>query len=234
MPKLRMLIVFVLVLAGLQVRNSAAAPISVYDNFGTGDAYDTSEGWAVTGPTATFSNRFNNIEAAMSFSPSQDCSLFAVALAVSLSGSGTNSITVTLADNDSGVPGAAIETFQFDGAMGQFNNDNTPLQADSVANPILDSDQTYWLVVSATGDTYAYWNDSLSDTSGGANQNLSNAPSGWNWSFYSGDTTAAFSITGTALAPAPEPASIAFFSTGTLAVIGFYLARKRRSAKRPG
>jgi hypothetical protein len=143
-------------------------------------------------------------------------------LAVSLD-SGTNSLDVTLAADNSGAPGAAIETFHFDNAMGAFGDANPPLQADSVTHPTLDSGVTYWLVASATGDTYAIWNDSLSDTSGAASQNLSD---GLGWSFYPGETTGAFRITAV-----PEPASLGLFGAGMLAAIGLHLARKRRSAK---
>jgi hypothetical protein len=215
MLKLRAFIVFALVLAGLQVRNASA--VSVYDNFGPGDTYDTGAGWPVVGPTNGFT-----LEAAMRFAPSGNYSFVAADLAAGLV-SGTNSITVTLASDNSGAPGAAIETFHFDNAMGAFGDANPPLQADSVTHPTLDSGVTYWLVASATGDTYAIWNDSLSDTSGAASQNLSD---GLGWSFYPGETTGAFRITAV-----PEPASLGLFGAGMLAAIGLHLARKRRSAK---
>jgi hypothetical protein len=220
MLKLRAFIVFALVLAGLQVRNASA--VSVYDNFGPGDTYDTGAGWPVVGPTNGFT-----LEAAMRFAPSGNYSFVAADLAAGLV-SGTNSITVTLASDNSGAPGAAIETFQLNNDMGTFGVANAPLEADSVTHPILDSGVTYWLVASATGDTYAIWNDSLSDTSGGSGN------AGTGWSFQSGNPTAAFSITGAALTPVPEPGSIALFGTGMLAAIGFHLARKRRSAKLSG
>jgi len=222
--KLRAFIVLALVLAGLQVRNSLA--VSVYDNFGAGDTYDTGAGWAVTGPSSILGSGFN-YEAAMRFVPNEKYSFVSADLAVSLD-SGTNSLDVTLAADNSGAPGAAIETFQLNNDMGTFGVANAPLEADSVTHPILDSGVTYWLVASATGDTYAIWNDSLSDTSGGSGN------AGTGWSFQSGNPTAAFSITGAALTPVPEPGSIALFGTGMLAAIGFHLARKRRSAKLSG
>jgi hypothetical protein len=230
MRKLCAVIVFALAFAGLQVRNSAAATVIVAGNFVNGDTYDTSEGWEVTGPSSLLGSFGYNYEVAMSFEPSQDCTLVAADLAVSYN-SGTNSLgslDVTLMDNNSGVPGATtLDTFTLNTEMGPIGDANAPLQAVPATSLTLDVNDTYWLVVSATSDTYAIWNDSLSDTSGGAHQNLSDP----GWSFYPDTSTAAFSITGT---PAPEPASIVFFSTGTLAVIGFYLARKRQSAKCSG
>jgi hypothetical protein len=224
MLKLRAFIVFALVLAGLQVRNASA--ISVYNNFGPGDTYSLTGSWFVAGPTSIVGA---NVEVAMSFVPSEDCTFVAADLAVSLD-MGTNSLHVTLAADNSGAPGATIETFLFNDAMGPSGIANPPLQADSVTNPILDAGDTYWLVASTTGDTLALWGDSLS--SSGANGGVQNYAG--TWYSYPDNPTAAFSITGAEFTPVPEPASIALFGAGMLAAIGFHIVRKRQSAKRSG
>jgi hypothetical protein len=216
MLKLRTVIVLALVLAGLQVRNSSA--VSVFDNFGPGNTYDTFAGWTVAGPAEGFQ------EDAMSFVSSGNYSFVAADLAVGLL-SGTNSLDVALAADSSGAPGAVLETFHFSNAMGTFGDANAPLEADSVTHPMLNSGVRYWLVASATGDTFAVWNNSLSDFSGGSFND------GTGWSFISDNPKAAFSITGAALSPVPEPATISLFGTGMLATVGLYLARKRRAAK---
>jgi len=216
MLKLRAVIVFAVVLAGLQVRSASAT--TVYDNFGPGNTYNEFQYWTVAGSSYS--------KAAMPFelSVSGHYSFVEADLAVSLI-SGANSITVALADDNSGAPGATVEYLKL-GPPGS-SPFNASLLADPVTPTILDSGVRYWLVVSATGDTQAHWYYNTTGYSGGSQELLGTQV--WIPGAY---PTGAFSITGTKITAVAEPASITLFSTGILAVIGFHVARKRQSAKR--
>jgi hypothetical protein len=213
-------VVLALVVAGLQAGNASA--ISVYDNFAAGNTYNAFGGWIVSGPS--FSG--GAFADAMPFTPSGSYSFVSADVAASLVG-GTNSIIITLAANNSGAPGATIESLTVSGEMGAFGVENAPVEADSATHPILDSGVEYWLVLSAAGNTDAVWNYDSTGANGGSQKH-----DGLAWSFNSGNAAGAFSINGAPLTPVPEPASIALFASGMLAAVGLRAARKRQAGKR--
>ncbi len=227
MLKLRALIVFSLVLAGLQFRNALAD--IVYSDFTSGNpTYELGPGWYVSGTSNS-----STFEDAMPFTPKGNYTFLSADLAVGLI-SGTNSLNVAIYSNVSNLPGSSLDTLTLTNSMGPNGSNNPPLVADTdPKTPLtLDSGVTYWLVVSATDSTLASWNYNNNKPPNGIYDGWQNNGAGWIELKGSTYPTAAFSITGTKVAALPEPASVIFFSTGLLAVIGFLLLRKRQAEKR--
>ena len=59
---------------------------------------------------------------------------------------GTNSLTMAIAADNGGTPGAILETFTFVNQMGAFGSQNAPLTATSVLNPLLTAGTNYWIL----------------------------------------------------------------------------------------
>ena len=113
--------------------------------------------------------------------------------------SGTNQLDVWLMSDAAGQPGAIIETFSFNGAMGAFGNANPPLAANSVLRPVLLPGTPYWLIAHApASDTWAAWNLNSLIVSGTHAERQGLGP----WSVDAEETLGALRITGSVI-PAP-------------------------------
>jgi len=135
----------------LAVGSASAAPTVLFNTFGPADTYNTAVGWTIGVPDYDQGDQFV-IGAA---TPHH---LDKIELAVGLV-SGTNQLDVWLMSDAAGQPGAIIEAFSFNGAMGPFGSANPPLAANSVLRPILLPGTPYWLIASApVADTWAAWN----------------------------------------------------------------------------
>jgi hypothetical protein len=215
--------VLALLLASLLACHASAA--TVYSDFDTNNnnAYNTFHGWIISGSSYSGGLYVGLYEDAMPFTPTADFTFVSADVGAFLE-SGPNSITLTLAANDSGLPGAAIESLTVSGTMQKLVS--TILEADSVDHPALKSGVKYWLVVSASGNTAAVWNYNSIGFTGDWLKHGAQA-----WTHDTTSATGAFAINGTKIVPTPEPASIVMFATGALAVVGFGAAYRRRAGK---
>jgi hypothetical protein len=218
----------VLGLATLTLLASVAAPARadiIFNDFGPGGTYNTSTGYTISGPTSNVGTAFTQGNA-FTITPTSDFLLQQVQLAVGLV-SGPNEVVVTLRADAGGKPGAVLESFTFNGQMGNFGNFNPPLVADSVLHPLLEAGMPYWLIAEP-GDpsTWAAWN--LNSIGATGPRAISQA--GGPFSVQT-DTLATFEITGTPFVPTvPEPSSLALLSLGGLALAGWRRWRKRATA----
>jgi hypothetical protein len=192
----------------LALATGASADV-VFNNFGAGDAYNTGTGYTISAgaPINTDWDQGN------SFVVTGDTySLTSIEVAIGYV-TGTNMVTFTLHEDNAGVPGNVLESFDFVN-MGPFGNNNAPMEGASVANPTLQEGSTYWLIASSANNSWLAWNlNSIGDTRPrAARQNL--GPWGVN-----NDTSAVFRINGVV----PAPGALALLGVGLLGV------RRRRS-----
>ena len=192
-------IIFVTVL--LAIGSASAAPTVLFDTFGPGDTYNTGVGWTVgTASGYDQGDQFAIGAATPHYLDKIELAVGRVA--------GTNSLDVWLMSDAAGEPGAIIEAFNFNGAMGAFGNANPPLAANSVLRPVLYPGTPYWLIASApVADTWAAWNQSSPVVLGTHADRLGLGP----WTVDPDDTLSAFRITGNVI---PAPGAILLGSIG--------------------
>jgi hypothetical protein len=140
------------------IGSASAAPTVLFNTFGPGDTYNIGLGWTIgfSGSEYDQGDQFVIGAATPHY-------LDKIELAVSLV-SGTNQLDVWLMSDAAGQPGAILEAFSFNGAMGSFlNPPNPPLAANSALRPVLYPGTPYWLIASAPvidlgAGTWAAWN----------------------------------------------------------------------------
>jgi len=192
--------IFVTVL--LAIGSASAAPTVLFDTFGPGDTYNTGVGWTIG--TASGYDQGDQFAIGAATPHYLDKIELAAGLVT-----GTNQLDVWLMSDAAGEPGAIIEAFNFNGAMGSFlNPPNPPLAANSVLRPILYPGTPYWLIASApVGDTWAAWNLNSLVVNGTHAERQGLGP----WNVDAEETLSAFRITGNAI---PTPGAILLGSIG--------------------
>ena len=198
----------------------------VFDNFGPGDACDTSHGWALAGPLDTFIVGGEVLGARFTVT-GQDTAFDSAELGL-CNLRGANSIDVSLVADGRGLvsspsspaPGVSLETIHLDGAMPTYPTGAT--KAQSRTHPLLQSGKSYWLVADVNGDGEVAWLWNASHSTGLIAYNFSQG----SWMGYRAPVTApAFRINGATPAnPVPEPGSLPLLASGGLGL----LLRKRR------
>ena len=209
-------VLYVVFLALLAVPTQADI---IYDNFGPGDTYHQNTGWTLSGGSPIDKDWDQGSAFALD-SFGMDYYLDTIDLAVGLV-SGPNELDVWLMTDSAGEPDTIIESFHFSDEMGSFGDLSPPLTANSLLNPLLEADEQYWLIASATGpDTWAAWN--LNST-GDVGLRAYRADLG-TWGV-SERTKGVFRVTGTPISVTPvsvsEPATILLFGSALICVAVF-------------
>jgi hypothetical protein len=220
-------------LVAVALLGSGAGPARadiIFNNFGPGDGYDTSQGWQV-GASPLGGPR---LEQATAFTPTGASFTFdQVAIALSRSGfsTGPNLIDVALTTSSGGAPGTVLETFRFVGAMGLFGLFSPPLVADSVLHPLLLEGTQYWLVASVPQPTtLADWNlASPVDLGRRAFREV-----GGPWQVADATVRGAFRVSGTPVGgtAVPEPTALTLLSSGVVGLLGHAWRRARHRSAR--
>jgi hypothetical protein len=200
----------------------------VFSNFGPSFSYNTGAGNFI-GNGQDFSG--NNYAEGATFTPttSADFSSLDIALSNFFGPTNTDTLTVSLDANSSGVPGAALESLNvLPGVLGTFGNNNPPLVLDSVLHPLLTAGTQYWVTVSdATGTDSNVWNW---NATGDASSAAISTDGGTTWFSPSG-TPGAYQVNGTPMQTVPAP-SIGVGFPAFLAVGGFLFGARLLQRRR--
>jgi hypothetical protein len=192
----------VLSLFAILPTRSDASAIVVYNNFGAGQSYNPTTGWAAEGPDAFFGPG----AVAEPFTPASTVTFDAVLLPLS-NFAGTNSVIVSLRPDVGGQPGTTpIESFPLTGIS--TSPTSTVYQLNSIADPVLNAGTTYWIALFAGGNnTEAAW----MFNSTGADQFSSSHDGGNTWFNGFPNTAPAMEVLGNAVAT-PEPSALAMLA----------------------
>jgi hypothetical protein len=200
-----------------------AADVILFNDYGPGYTYIIGTGWTIGGPTSPV----GSFETASEFTPVTTGVVTSVAFGDSLV-TGTNTVTMSIAADKGGTPGAILGSFTFDNQMGNFGSQHPPLTAISVVQPLLTAGTNYFLLASTSGsDIWAAWNSNNQGVSG---TQLSSQNGGTSWTTHSNVTLGAFEIFGSSSVAAPEPSSALAVGFAALAGLGVW-ARGRRAAR---
>ncbi len=146
----------ILVTVLLAIGSASGAPTVLFSTFGPGDTYETVGGYTIGFGGVGFGDVDQGDQFAIGAATPHY--LDKIELAAFLV-DGTNQLDVWLMSDAAGEPGAIIEAFNFNGAMGPGGFANPLLAANSVLHPILYPGTPYWLIASApAADTWAGWN----------------------------------------------------------------------------
>lgn len=206
-------------IAVLFTTSTARANVLVFNSFGPGNTYDTGHRWLVE-PVGAAHGYQGRGEA---FTPGISGYLSMIQLAtLQQSGSTLGNFTIAQ-DNGSSLPGTVLESFN------NIVNQNGITTLASVATPLLQAGQTYWLtddpITSGGGvNAWAFNNQGLTGTDA---YETTGGPGVWFNLGVAGTTDGVFSIS---VVPVPEPASVGLLllGGGLLAVRARVIAARNR------
>jgi hypothetical protein len=161
----------------------------IYDNYGTGNAYDQMFSWALRNEV----DGVNQLQGDPFVPTDSDYDLAAIELTAILI-QGANELDVWLHDDNGGVPGNVLESFHVSNTLGDPFAVNAPIVLTSQGTR-LTKGQTYWIVAQPSEpNSIAGWCLNVTGDSGAHAQSLD----GVSWST-SSSTRGVFRVTGTAV-----------------------------------
>lgn len=191
-------------LLSLLVASKAGAVTIVYDNFGPGDSYSTNLLWALGQQPG-----LGDIDRGFAFTPSKNGYLYSVEVAISLTiFASPNVLDLWVMDDAGGEPGNILESFNLVDAMGPAGFLNPPVAAMASGNTFLSASEQYWLIASLPDPT----------TSAGWNFNTTGDIAPLATRFDLGAWTVNNQGSGAFRITVPEPAVIALFGLGMIAL----------------
>jgi uncharacterized protein (TIGR03437 family) len=125
---------------------------TIIDTFGPGETFSEPSVGVGSGRLAGYSEAQGGLTLAVAFSPSSPAYVSRIDLAVqyvylSDRSPGPADLDVTIAANNAGLPGSAIETIHITNAFAGIPGSVGILAANSLSHPLLQANTLYWLVV---------------------------------------------------------------------------------------
>jgi PEP-CTERM motif-containing protein len=200
---------------------SRAGTITVYSNFGPGNAYDPNDGYTQSGAGSL--TGFNALQAmAFTNTTGENIALTQIDIADSFV-AGNNTMTLNLYADTGGAPGAVLESWTVNNLPG-LGTCCTVETVNDVAGVILQNGGTYWLAPASDDVTWEAWNW---NTTGASGNGSFSADGGTTWATSTYNPNGAFDVLGTSVST-PEPASLLMLGAGMLGLVG--VRRKERQA----
>jgi len=189
---------------------NAQASLIIHDNLGSGDSYNPYSSWTIGGSN-------HDVDSAQSFVAQTTSFLTDIWVGIGLI-NGENVLDIGIYSDDAGEPNELVESFQIINAMSN-HLDMDLIHITASGSTLLTAETRYWLVASASSDTWAGWGwNSIGEL--GTNGYRYHADP---WITGDSRTMGAFRIAATEV---PEPATKFLLLIGLIGLVGHRRVRK--------
>jgi hypothetical protein len=194
-------------------------------DLGSGDSYNLFSGYTLSGPNAANGVGYG-LAVQFRISGPSPVAFGSAELALTYYG-GTNALNLLLETDSGGAPGETLEAMTVTGIPAG----TSLVTATSTTGTLLNPGTEYWLVASATNDTYLAWMTNNQGSSGHLAYRIDTGSGPEAWQAVGAATDPAFAISAE-FSPTvvPEPPSALLLSLGLIGVVGLKRARGPRRA----
>jgi hypothetical protein len=195
--------------------NLHADSITIFNTFGPDHSYNCCFSFSESGSNTGL----GSLSVAMAFTPVIASPLFAIDLAISYNGIGSDQFSLALTTDNNGLPGSTIENWNLTSTFQVATCGQCFESAFSSQHPALQAGAQYWLVIFPNNDMDGNWmiNDAALGTTA---LSLDGEKT---WTSQGNGNIGAFDVRG--ITPVPESSTLVLLSSGLL---GIAVARRKR------